>query len=92
VGELTAGIAHEFRNGLATIHGYSKLIDLNALPPSYRPYVEGIRAETESLSQVVTNFLKLRPAGAADADQRRSGGDLRTRRRGDSPRRAGAWR
>src|SRR6185503_8691309 len=57
VGELTAGIAHEFRNGLATIHGYSKLFDLQALPPAYRPYVEGIRAETESLSQIVTNFL-----------------------------------
>jgi signal transduction histidine kinase len=57
VGELTAGIAHEFRNGLATIHGYSKLLDLNALPDAYRPYVQGIRAETESLSQVVTNFL-----------------------------------
>jgi len=63
VGELTAGIAHEFRNGLATIQGYSKLLDLNALPPSYRPYVEGIRSETESLSQVVTNFLNFaRPA------------------------------
>jgi len=57
VGELTAGIAHEFRNGLATIHGYSKLCDLNALPESYRPYLEGIRAEAESLGQVVTNFL-----------------------------------
>ena len=33
VGELTAGIAHEFRNGLATIHGYSKLLDPDALPP-----------------------------------------------------------
>ncbi len=63
VGELTAGIAHEFRNGLATIHGYSKLFDLDALPAAYRPYVEGIRAETESLSQVVTNFLNFaRPA------------------------------
>jgi signal transduction histidine kinase len=63
VGELTAGIAHEFRNGLATIHGYSKLFDLNALPDTYRAYVEGIRAETESLSQVVTNFLSFaRPA------------------------------
>jgi len=63
VGELTAGIAHEFRNGLATIHGYSKLFDLKALPEAYRPYVEGIRAEAESLSQVVTNFLNFaRPA------------------------------
>jgi len=63
VGELTAGIAHEFRNGLATIHGYSKLFDLAQLPPSYRPYVEGIRAEAESLGQVVTNFLNFaRPA------------------------------
>jgi signal transduction histidine kinase len=63
VGELTAGIAHEFRNGLATIHGYSKLIDLKALPANYRNYVEGIRAEAESLGQVVTNFLNFaRPA------------------------------
>jgi signal transduction histidine kinase len=63
VGELTAGIAHEFRNGLATIHGYSKLFDLKELPEAYRPYVEGIRAETESLSEVVTNFLNFaRPA------------------------------
>ena len=57
VGELTAGIAHEFRNGLATIHGYSRLIDLDALPPVHRKYVEGIRAETDALGEVVTNFL-----------------------------------
>ena len=63
MGELTAGIAHEFRNGLATIHGYGKLIDLDGVPAAFRPYVEGIRAETESLTQVVTNFLNFaRPA------------------------------
>jgi signal transduction histidine kinase len=63
VGELTAGIAHEFRNGLATIHGYSRLFDLQQLPDAYRPYVEGIRAEADSLNQVVTNFLNFaRPA------------------------------
>jgi signal transduction histidine kinase len=57
VGELTAGIAHEFRNGLATIHGYSKLFDLSTLPENYRQYVTGIRSEAESLGEVVTNFL-----------------------------------
>ncbi len=57
LGEMTAGIAHEFRNGLATIHGYSRLLDLDKLEPAYRPYVQGIRDETEALGQVVTNFL-----------------------------------
>lgn len=57
LGELTAGIAHEFRNGLATIHGYGRLLDLERLPDDYRPYVQGIRDETEALGQVVTNFL-----------------------------------
>jgi PAS domain S-box-containing protein len=57
LGELTAGIAHEFRNGLATIHGYSRLLDLERLPADFKPYVQGIRQETEELGQVVTNFL-----------------------------------
>jgi len=57
LGELTAGIAHEFRNGLATIHGYSRLIDPQAVPAAYVPYVQGIRQETEALGKVVTNFL-----------------------------------
>ena len=57
MGELTAGIAHEFSNGLATIHGYSRLLVPDALPAQYRPYVEGIRQETEALGQIVTNFL-----------------------------------
>ena len=57
LGELTAGIAHEFRNGLATIHGYSRLLDPDKLPAEYGPYVQGLRNETDALRQVVTNFL-----------------------------------
>ena len=57
VGELTAGLAHEFRNGLATIHGYARLLDPARLPEPYRPYIEAIRQETTAMGEVVTNFL-----------------------------------
>jgi PAS domain S-box-containing protein len=68
LGEMTAGIAHEFRNGLATIHGYGRLIELDLLPPDYRPFVQAIRDETEALGQVVTNFLSFaRPTELAVA-------------------------
>jgi len=84
LGELTAGIAHEFRNGLATIHGYSRLIDPASLPAQYRPYVEGIRQEAEALGKVVTNFLNFaRPDQVAFAPvdieslARRTADDLR---------------
>jgi signal transduction histidine kinase len=66
LGELTAGLAHEFRNGLATIHGYSRLIEVDAMPPKYQPYVEGIRQEADALGKVVTNFLSFaRPENIA---------------------------
>jgi signal transduction histidine kinase len=58
LGELTAGLAHEFRNGLATIHGYGRLLDPATLPEPARTCVDGIRAETIALGQVVTNFLR----------------------------------
>jgi signal transduction histidine kinase len=63
LGELTAGLAHEFRNGLATIHGYARLLDPAQLPDAQQPYLAGIREETQALDAVVTNFLNFaRPA------------------------------
>jgi nitrogen-specific signal transduction histidine kinase len=63
LGELTAGLAHEFRNGLATIHGYARLIDTGQVSTQYAAYVQAIRDETESLGRVVGNFLTFaRPA------------------------------
>jgi signal transduction histidine kinase len=57
LGELTAGLAHEFRNGLATIKGYGRLMDPSRLPEPYVPYLQAIRDETDSLGRIVTNFL-----------------------------------
>ncbi|MBP7776026.1 MAG: PAS domain-containing protein [Acidobacteria bacterium] len=58
LGELTAGLAHEFRNGLATIHGYARLLDPAALPAPHGAYAEGIRGGTLALGDVVTKFLE----------------------------------
>ena len=68
LGELTAGLAHEFRNGLATIHGYSRIIDVSTLDAKQQQCVEGIRDETDALGRIVTNFLNFaRPAQLAVA-------------------------
>jgi two-component system, NtrC family, sensor histidine kinase PilS len=68
LGELTAGLAHEFRNGLATIHGYARLLDPDQLAPNQRKYLEELRAETDSLGAIVTNFLNFaRPTQLAAA-------------------------
>jgi signal transduction histidine kinase len=64
LGELTAGLAHEFRNGLATIHGYARLLDPSQLEPTQATYLEGLRAETQALGDVVTRFLDFAKPGA----------------------------
>jgi signal transduction histidine kinase len=56
LGELAAGLAHEVRNALATIHGYLRL--LRDAGEDRRPrYVEAIIAETEGLDRLVDRFL-----------------------------------
>lgn len=57
LGELTAGLAHEFRNGLATIHGYARLMQPDKVPADHRAYIDSMRRETESLTEIVANFL-----------------------------------
>ena len=57
VGEMVAGIAHEFRNGLATIMGNAKLLQGHTEPES-REIVDALFEESQSLSRVVTEFLQ----------------------------------
>ena len=92
LGELTAGIAHEFRNGLATIHGYGRLLDLERVPEDFRPYVQGIRDETEALRQVVINFLNFAKPAELALDAGRPARHRRTGGRGNPRRRGVAWR
>ena len=93
VGELTAGIAHEFRNGLATIHGYSKLFDLNQLPEAYRPLRPGHPRRSRIAGPGGHQLSELRQARADRPVARGLADDLRARGGGNarrSPRRSAA--
>jgi two-component system sensor histidine kinase PilS (NtrC family) len=58
IGAMSAGIAHEIRNPLASIAGSFNLLqaDLN-LDPDQRQLVEIITRETERLNRTITQFL-----------------------------------
>ncbi len=59
LGELSAGIAHEFKNALATISGYAQMIRSEAQHGTeIREYGEKILHQTRALTHVVTEFLK----------------------------------
>jgi len=62
LGELSAGIAHEFRNSLATILGYARLIARGS-DPEQREMGSSIAKEVQGIRTVVQNFLQFaRPA------------------------------
>lgn len=58
-GELTAAIAHEVRNGLATILGYARLLEQGTDPARIGEAVGAIRGECETLETVIRRFLEL---------------------------------
>lgn len=57
LGELSAGLAHELRNGLATLRGYLGLLERDPEAPERRDYVAEIRRESEHLQRVLDDFL-----------------------------------
>lgn len=57
LGELSAGIAHEFKNALATISGYAQLIP-DACPNEAADYAKKIVEQTRNITHVVAEFLK----------------------------------
>ena len=58
IGAMSAGIAHEIRNPLASIAGSFNLLQSDLkLDPDQRRLVEIITRETERLNRTITGFL-----------------------------------
>jgi two-component system sensor histidine kinase HydH len=67
LGELSAGIAHEFKNALATISGYAQMIRAEAATGEVSDHAERILEQTRNITHVVTEFLKYaRPLEISD--------------------------
>ena len=56
LGEMSAGIAHEFKNSLSTISGYAQMLAAEERP-EVREFATRIARETDALTRIVTDFL-----------------------------------
>ena len=56
LGEMSAGIAHEFKNSLATISGYAQMLK-GEPDETVSEFATRIQGTTENLTRVVTDFL-----------------------------------
>jgi signal transduction histidine kinase len=56
--ELSAGIAHEFKNALATISGYAQMIEADPAASDNAENAAKILSQTRSITHVVAEFLR----------------------------------
>lgn len=66
LGAMSAGIAHELKNSLATISGYAQLLRDAGLSPENSEFARKLVSEIRALTQVVTDFLNLSKPLALD--------------------------
>jgi nitrogen fixation/metabolism regulation signal transduction histidine kinase len=57
LGEMSAGLAHEFKNAIATLHGYAQLLQSLEVDERGRSAASSLLGEVRNLSDMVTAFL-----------------------------------
>jgi signal transduction histidine kinase len=65
LGEMAGGVAHELRNGLATLRGYLTLIERRPDEDSIADFLSEIRGEADHLERVLQDFLSFARPGSA---------------------------
>jgi signal transduction histidine kinase len=69
IGEISAGVAHEFRNSLATILGYLRLAQRDVTPDEIRARVQRAEKEATSLGGVIDSLLTFARPMSIDAQR-----------------------
>ena len=69
LGEMSAGIAHEFKNSLATIVGYAQMSTAETDVATLQGYAREIHKESLALSHMVTDFLNFARPVMASIDE-----------------------
>ncbi|ALC91494.1 sporulation kinase [Bacillus sp. FJAT-18017] len=59
IGQLAAGVAHEIRNPLTSLKGFSKLLSNNTDIEKQRQYLDIIRGELDRIDMIVNEFMSL---------------------------------
>jgi signal transduction histidine kinase len=57
LGEMSAGLAHEFKNAMAALHGYAQFLQNVADDERGKAAAEELLQEVRSLSEMITSFL-----------------------------------
>jgi signal transduction histidine kinase len=57
LGEMSAGLAHEFKNAMAALHGYAQLLQTVDQDEQGRSATEALLQEVRNLSEMTTAFL-----------------------------------
>ncbi len=68
LGEISAGIAHELRNPMGVIAGYTKIL-LKKADDSLKPIINSISKEITTMDRIISDFLSFsKPANLAITD------------------------
>lgn len=78
VGEMAAGIAHEVRNPLTTVHGFLQLLSAKDNTKKYREFYELMIEELNRANLIITDFLSLASNRTSDFESVNISGIVRS--------------
>ncbi|WHY64011.1 PAS domain S-box protein [Cytobacillus firmus] len=70
VGQLAAGVAHEIRNPLTTMKGYTEFLQLDETNEERQEYLSIILDEIDRVNHIVEDFMVLAKPKAAELEER----------------------